>query len=199
MALNSSTTVSAGGVPWRTPTASPLEPTVKRYRGAGESPWRRRRESGKPDRGTHPRLARVCRPALMPLSIAKTGSRWIPTPWRTMSTLDDAVVSVVPTHGAIVRANFNAQVGMKIPMTLTHRGKPVLRLAPSPPATATRAGSIVADNGQVVPERDAAGGQSAGEMGGWPGRSVRGRLPSAAGEPAAGAQSAFGRVPLRRS
>ncbi|PCQ96192.1 hypothetical protein CQA61_29970, partial [Klebsiella pneumoniae] len=28
-----------------------------------ESPRRRRRESGKPDRGTH-RLARVCRPAL---------------------------------------------------------------------------------------------------------------------------------------
>ncbi|MCS5945314.1 hypothetical protein LNP25_03060 [Klebsiella variicola subsp. variicola] len=32
---------------------------------------------------------------------------------------------MVPAHGAIVRANFNAQVGMKILMTLTHRGKPV--------------------------------------------------------------------------
>ena len=45
----------------------------------------------------------------------------------------------------------------------------------------------------------AAGGQGASEMGRWPGRSVRGRLSSAAGESAAGAQPAVGRVPLRRS
>ena len=62
--------------------------------------------------------------------------------------LDDAVVSVVPTHGAIVRASFNAQVGMKILMTLTHRGKPVPfgALATS---DSNQSGSIVADNGQV--------------------------------------------------
>jgi outer membrane usher protein len=62
--------------------------------------------------------------------------------------LDDAVVSVVPTHGAIVRASFNAHVGMKLLMTLTHRGKPVPfgALATS---DSNQSGSIVADNGQV--------------------------------------------------
>ena len=62
--------------------------------------------------------------------------------------LDDAVVSVVPTHGAIVRANFNAQVGMKILMTLTHRGKPV-PFGALATGDSNQSGSIVADNGQV--------------------------------------------------
>ncbi|WP_259745007.1 fimbria/pilus outer membrane usher protein, partial [Pseudomonas protegens] len=61
--------------------------------------------------------------------------------------LDDAVVSVIPSHGAIVRAEFKARVGMKILMTLTRNGEPV-------PFGATVTGdsnqsSIVADNGQV--------------------------------------------------
>lgn len=57
------------------------------------------------------------------------------------------MVSVVPTHGAIVRASFNARVGMKILMTLTHRGKPVPfgALATS---DSNQSGSIVADNGR---------------------------------------------------
>ncbi|WP_082061127.1 fimbrial biogenesis usher protein [Pseudomonas sp. MRSN 12121] len=61
--------------------------------------------------------------------------------------LDDAVVSVVPSHGAIVRAEFKARVGMKVLMTLTRNGEPV-------PFGATvtadnNQSSIVADNGQV--------------------------------------------------
>ncbi|HBC7472199.1 TPA: fimbria/pilus outer membrane usher protein, partial [Klebsiella oxytoca] len=39
--------------------------------------------------------------------------------------LDDAVASVVPTHGAIVRAEFKAHVGLKLLMSLIYNGKPV--------------------------------------------------------------------------
>lgn len=61
--------------------------------------------------------------------------------------LDDAVAWVVPTHGAIVRAEFKANVGLKLLISLVHKGKPV-------PfgALVTSEGnhnSIVADNGQV--------------------------------------------------
>ncbi|VTO12754.1 outer membrane protein for export and assembly of type 1 fimbriae [Klebsiella variicola] len=59
----------------------------------------------------------------MPPSIAKNRIALDTNTLADNVDLDDAVVSVVPTHGAIVRANFNAQVGMKILMTLTHRGK----------------------------------------------------------------------------
>ncbi|HAT1615417.1 TPA: fimbrial biogenesis usher protein [Raoultella ornithinolytica] len=62
--------------------------------------------------------------------------------------LDDAVVSVVPTHGAIVRADFKAHVGMKLLMTLTRNGKPVPFGAMVTSAN-NQSGSIVADNGQV--------------------------------------------------
>lgn len=62
--------------------------------------------------------------------------------------LDDAVASVVPTHGAIVRAEFKAHVGLKLLMTLTHRGKPVPfgAIATVPGG---KNSSIVADDGQV--------------------------------------------------
>lgn len=62
--------------------------------------------------------------------------------------LDDAVVSVVPTHGAIVRAEFKAHVGMKLLMTLTHNGKPV-PFGAMVTSDDNQNGSIVADNGQV--------------------------------------------------
>lgn len=39
--------------------------------------------------------------------------------------LEDPILSVVPTRGAVVRADFNARVGMKVLMTLTAHGKPV--------------------------------------------------------------------------
>lgn len=62
--------------------------------------------------------------------------------------LDDAVVSVIPTHGAVVRAEFKARVGMKVLMTVTHAGKPL----PFGTVVSTgdgKNGSIVADGGQV--------------------------------------------------
>ncbi|WP_045857306.1 fimbrial biogenesis usher protein [Raoultella terrigena] len=62
--------------------------------------------------------------------------------------LDDAVVSVVPTHGAIVRADFKAHVGMKLLMTLTRNGKPV-PFGAMVTSASNQSGSIVADNGQV--------------------------------------------------
>lgn len=39
--------------------------------------------------------------------------------------LDEPVVSVIPTKGAIVRASFNPKVGVKVIMTLMHKGKAV--------------------------------------------------------------------------
>lgn len=62
--------------------------------------------------------------------------------------LEDAVASVVPTHGAIVRAGFKAHVGLKLLMTLTYHGKPVPfgAMATVPDSQNS---SIVADNGQV--------------------------------------------------
>ncbi|EKT6875290.1 fimbrial biogenesis usher protein [Salmonella enterica] len=62
--------------------------------------------------------------------------------------LDDAVVSVVPTHGAVVRADFKAHVGVKLLMTLTHNGKPV-PFGAMVTSGSNQSGSIVADNGQV--------------------------------------------------
>mgnify|MGYP005982630581 CR=1 FL=1 len=62
--------------------------------------------------------------------------------------LDDAVVSVVPTHGAIVRAEFKAHVGMKLLMTLMHNGKPV-PFGAMVTSDGNQNGSIVADNGLV--------------------------------------------------
>ncbi|MFP9230235.1 fimbrial biogenesis usher protein [Pectobacterium cacticida] len=62
--------------------------------------------------------------------------------------LDDTVATVVPTHGAIVRAEFKARVGLKLLMTLTHNGKPVPFGATASSADG-QTGSIVADNGQV--------------------------------------------------
>ncbi|WFC89051.1 fimbrial biogenesis usher protein [Enterobacter roggenkampii] len=62
--------------------------------------------------------------------------------------LDDAVVSVVPTHGAIVRADFKAHVGIKVLMTLTHNRKPV-PFGAIVTSESNQSGSIVADNGQV--------------------------------------------------
>jgi len=62
--------------------------------------------------------------------------------------LDDAVATVVPTHGAIVRAEFKAHVGMKLLMTLIHNGKPV-PFGAMVTSESNQSGSIVADNGQV--------------------------------------------------
>lgn len=62
--------------------------------------------------------------------------------------IDDAVVSVVPTHGAIVRADFSTHVGIKLLITLIHNGKPV-PFGAIVTSGNNQASSIVADNGQV--------------------------------------------------
>ncbi|HCH0657565.1 TPA: fimbrial biogenesis usher protein [Enterobacter asburiae] len=62
--------------------------------------------------------------------------------------IDDAVVDVVPTKGALVRASFKAHVGIRALLTMLHNNEPI-------PfgATVTRddegEGSIVGDDGQV--------------------------------------------------
>ncbi|MFG1174663.1 fimbrial biogenesis usher protein [Erwiniaceae bacterium CAU 1747] len=62
--------------------------------------------------------------------------------------LDDAVVNLVPTHGAIVRAGFKTQIGLKLLMKLNYKGKPVPFGAIAALSSKT-SGSIVADGGQV--------------------------------------------------
>ena len=62
--------------------------------------------------------------------------------------IDEAVVNVVPTQGAIVRATFSAHTGVRALITLTHNGKP-LPFGSSVTRTDITAGSIVGDAGQV--------------------------------------------------
>lgn len=62
--------------------------------------------------------------------------------------LDDAVVSVVPTRGSIVRADFKARVGVKALITLNYNGKPV-PFGAIATSSDGRASGIVGDSGQV--------------------------------------------------
>lgn len=62
--------------------------------------------------------------------------------------IDDAVVNVVPTQGAIVRAKFNARVGVRALLTLMHNGKP-LPFGTSVSRTDITGSGIVGDEGQV--------------------------------------------------
>jgi outer membrane usher protein len=62
--------------------------------------------------------------------------------------LDDTVVSVVPTHGAVVRADFKAHVGLKVIIKLMFKGKPVPFGAIVTTGSKQSSG-IVADEGQV--------------------------------------------------
>lgn len=62
--------------------------------------------------------------------------------------IDDAVVSVVPTHNAVVRADFRVRVGLKVLMTLSYNGKSVPFGSVVTPVGG-EGGSIVADGGQV--------------------------------------------------
>lgn len=62
--------------------------------------------------------------------------------------VEDSVVSVVPTYGAIVRADFHTHVGLKVLMTLTHDGKPV-PFGATAGLSGGRADNIVGDSGQV--------------------------------------------------
>ena len=62
--------------------------------------------------------------------------------------LNEAVATVVPTHGAVVRAEFEAKVGIKLIMNLINKGKP-LPFGTIVTTENNQSGSIVADNGQV--------------------------------------------------
>lgn len=60
--------------------------------------------------------------------------------------LDNVVASVVPTEGAVVRADFKARTGVRVLMSLTHQGQPL------PFGSTVSAGdntSLVGDDGQV--------------------------------------------------
>ncbi|MTD29411.1 fimbrial biogenesis usher protein [Erwinia sp. J316] len=62
--------------------------------------------------------------------------------------LEESVLSVVPTRGAVVRADFKTRIGLKVLMTLTNNGKPV----PFGSVVSYgdgQSGSIVADGGLV--------------------------------------------------
>lgn len=60
----------------------------------------------------------------------------------------ETVVTVIPTHGAIARATFNAQIGGKVLMTLKYGNKSV-PFGAIVTHGENKNGSIVAENGQV--------------------------------------------------
>lgn len=62
--------------------------------------------------------------------------------------LDETVLTVIPTHGAIARATFNAQIGGKVLMTLKYGNKSV-PFGAIVTHGENKNGSIVAENGQV--------------------------------------------------
>ncbi|END4371085.1 hypothetical protein ABL554_003001 [Escherichia coli] len=62
--------------------------------------------------------------------------------------LNETVVTVIPTHGAIARATFNAQIGGKVLMTLKYGNKSV-PFGAIVTHGENKNGSIVAENGQV--------------------------------------------------
>ncbi|EQB8221031.1 fimbrial biogenesis usher protein [Klebsiella aerogenes] len=62
--------------------------------------------------------------------------------------IDDAVINVVPTQGALVLANFTARIGERALLTLNHEGKPLPFGATVTIAGAPEEG-IVGDDGEV--------------------------------------------------
>lgn len=62
--------------------------------------------------------------------------------------LEEPVLRVVPTRGAVVLADFKTRVGMKVLMTLTNNGKPV-PFGSLVSYGDGQSGSVVADGGQV--------------------------------------------------
>jgi len=62
--------------------------------------------------------------------------------------LDDPVTSLVPTRGAVVRANFATKIGLRVLMTLMHKGKP-LPFGATVTSDDGKTSSIVSDGGQV--------------------------------------------------
>lgn len=62
--------------------------------------------------------------------------------------IEDSVISVVPTHGAVVRADFHTSVGLKALLTINMEGKPVPFGAVSS-LKGSDTSSIVGDSGQT--------------------------------------------------
>ncbi|CAI1222912.1 Outer membrane usher protein fimD precursor [Serratia fonticola] len=62
--------------------------------------------------------------------------------------LEEPVLSMVPTRGAVVRADFKARIGLKVLMALTYNGKPI-PFGSLASYEGGQSGSIVADGGQV--------------------------------------------------
>ncbi|RQN05298.1 fimbrial biogenesis usher protein [Pantoea ananatis] len=62
--------------------------------------------------------------------------------------VDDAVISVVPTHGAVVRASYKSHIGLKVLMTIMHNGK-AIPFGAIATANSGQGGNIVADDGLV--------------------------------------------------
>jgi outer membrane usher protein len=85
------------------------EPADERHGGADQSPRRRQRESGKPDRGSTDWRGY----AVLPYATEYRENR-VALDTNSLADnvdLDDAVVSVVPTHGAIVARNLRPTSG----------------------------------------------------------------------------------------
>lgn len=62
--------------------------------------------------------------------------------------IDDAVVQVIPTHGALVRADFKARIGHRVLVTLKYHNKPV-PFGATVTHDDTESSSIVGDDGVV--------------------------------------------------
>ncbi|MGR7122253.1 fimbrial biogenesis usher protein [Klebsiella aerogenes] len=62
--------------------------------------------------------------------------------------IDEAVTNVIPTKGALVRASFNARVGVRAMLTLTRQGKP-LPFGSTVSMEGNDNAGIVGDDGQV--------------------------------------------------
>lgn len=103
-------------------------------------------QKSKTRRGAY-RLARLCRAALCHRISGKQSGAGYQYPADNVD-LDNAVANVVPTRGAIVRAEFKARVGIKLLMTLTHNNKP-LPFGAMVTSESSQSSGIVADNGQV--------------------------------------------------
>lgn len=86
--------------------------------------------------------------AIVPYAIAYRENRIAldPSTLANNVEVDDAIVNVVPTQGAVVRADFVVHTGLKILMTLIHDGKPVPFGAI---VSSGNSSSIVTDEGQA--------------------------------------------------
>lgn len=62
--------------------------------------------------------------------------------------VDDAVATIVPTHGAVVAADFNTHIGVKLLLTLTHSGR-AIPFGSNVTTLDNKNSSIAGDNGQV--------------------------------------------------